>query len=82
MNATTLNRASPLRRLNAISADGTRLAVQEWSPRRDDGRPTIVLVHAWSQSHLGWRPLFERDLLDTFHVVSFDLRGHGESDAP
>lgn len=82
MSATALNRAAPLRRFDATSADGTRLAVQEWSPRRDDGRPTLVLVHAWSQSHLGWRPLFERDLLDAFHVISFDLRGHGESDAP
>lgn len=58
------------------SSDGTMLAVQEWGVR---GRPTIVLIHGYLQSHLSWSRqvgVLSRD----HHVVTFDLRGHGASD--
>jgi non-heme chloroperoxidase len=67
------------RRFDAISSDGARLAVQEWG--RSDG-PTLLLIHAWSQSHLGWAPQLQGDLAKHFRIVTFDHRGHGESDKP
>jgi pimeloyl-ACP methyl ester carboxylesterase len=56
-----------------------RLSVQEWG--HPDG-PAILFVHAWSQSHLGWVPQLTSPALQSFRLVTFDLRGHGESDKP
>jgi len=58
---------------------GVRLQVREWgSP---SGRP-ILLIHGWSQNHLCWMMQSESKLLERFRMVAFDLRGHGESEAP
>jgi pimeloyl-ACP methyl ester carboxylesterase len=58
------------------SADGTRLAAVVAGPA--DG-PAIVLVHGLSLSQEIWSP--QRQVLQrTMRVVSFDLRGHGDSD--
>jgi pimeloyl-ACP methyl ester carboxylesterase len=44
------------------------------------GEP-IVFVHGGAMSHEGWeQQVYE--LGDYFHVVAYDLRGHGESDKP
>jgi non-heme chloroperoxidase len=43
--------------------------------------PPIVLVHGWKGSHRVWDRL-SHALADRFRVVSFDLRGMGESDKP
>ena len=43
--------------------------------------PPLVLVHGWNQT----AALFERQvagLSDRFRVITFDLRGHGESERP
>jgi non-heme chloroperoxidase len=58
------------------STDGLELAVQSWGAPR--GKP-IVLVHAWSQSHLSWSPVLLAPQLAGHHLITFDLRGHGES---
>jgi non-heme chloroperoxidase len=71
--------SSPTRRFDVHSTDGTRLAAQEWG---HSNGPTIVFIHAWSQSHLGWAPQFQGELASTFRLISFDHRGHGESDKP
>lgn len=57
------------------SADGTRLAVEEWGP---EGAPELVFVHGIAQS----RRSFEDVLVPGFRHVAFDLRGHGDSDKP
>ncbi|MCU0626085.1 MAG: alpha/beta hydrolase [Gemmatimonadaceae bacterium] len=71
--------AVPTARLVATSSDGTRLAVQTWG--RDDA-PAILLVHAWANSHLGWAPQLVGRLAREFRLVTFDWRGHGQSDHP
>ncbi|GAA1893433.1 SDR family oxidoreductase [Streptantibioticus ferralitis] len=43
--------------------------------------PTIVLVHGYPDSKEVWNPVAER-LADRFHVVLYDVRGHGRSSAP
>lgn len=64
------------RTLSITSPDGTVLHAQSFGP--EDGLP-VVLGHGWTESLQYWiyqiRALSERG----FHVVAYDLRGHGES---
>jgi pimeloyl-ACP methyl ester carboxylesterase len=60
------------------SADGTRLAVYESGPT---GRPTIVAVHGYPDNHTVWDGLTTL-LNGTYRVVTYDVRGTGESDKP
>jgi pimeloyl-ACP methyl ester carboxylesterase len=65
--------------LNAVSSDGTRLCVRSRGARE---RPAILFIHGFSQSHLSWRKQFDGPLADEFHLIAYDLRGHGWSDKP
>ncbi len=58
---------------------GVRLHVREWGNR--DG-PSILLIHGWSQSQLCWARQVAGGLAESFHLVTFDLRGHGMSEKP
>ncbi len=44
--------------------------------------PEVVLIHGLFQSHLSWAKQVESALADEFRLVTYDLRGHGASDAP
>lgn len=44
--------------------------------------PTIIFIHGLSQSHLSWEKQFVAELADEFHLVTYDLRGHGNSGKP
>jgi NAD(P)-dependent dehydrogenase (short-subunit alcohol dehydrogenase family)/pimeloyl-ACP methyl ester carboxylesterase len=59
--------------------DGVRLAVFEWGERSAD--TTVVLVHGYPDTHAVWRPIAEQ-LAERHHVVAYDVRGAGHSDAP
>lgn len=60
------------------SADGVELAVRQAG---DPGRPTIVLIHGYPDTKEMWNPVSAR-LAERFHVVAYDVRGAGASDAP
>lgn len=45
------------------------------------GRPVLVLSHSIGADHGMWAPQ-AADLLPHFHVLRYDTRGHGASDAP
>lgn len=47
----------------------------------DQERPTVVLVHGYPDSKEVWSEVAER-LAGHFHVVLYDVRGHGASTAP
>ncbi|MFG3272344.1 SDR family oxidoreductase [Streptomyces luteogriseus] len=47
----------------------------------DPGQPTVVLVHGYPDSKEVWSEVAER-LAGHFHVVAYDVRGHGRSTAP
>jgi pimeloyl-ACP methyl ester carboxylesterase len=47
----------------------------------DPRHPTILLVHGFPDTSAVWDPVVER-LTDAFHVVRYDVRGAGQSDAP
>jgi pimeloyl-ACP methyl ester carboxylesterase len=57
------------------------LALREHSPA-GPGRPTVVLVHGYPDQQDTWDTLVERLPLRSWHVVTYDVRGAGASDAP
>ena len=61
-----------------VRADGVELSVAELG---DPGRPTVVLVHGYPDSKEVWSEVAAR-LDGRFHVVLYDVRGHGGSTAP
>ncbi len=54
------------------------IAVEE---RGDPSATSIVLVHGYPDTQAMWRLVAER-LADRFHVVTYDVRGAGDSTAP
>ncbi len=64
------------RPLPAVSADGTRLHVEEFGCQ--DG-PTFVLAHGWTEQLRLWGPVIDRLSARGGRVVAYDLRGHGTS---
>ncbi|MGW8377821.1 SDR family oxidoreductase [Streptomyces sp. ODS28] len=58
--------------------EGIELCVAELGDAR---RPTVVLVHGYPDSKEVWSEV-ARGLADRFHVVLYDVRGHGRSTAP
>ena len=61
-----------------VTGDGLDLAVWE---RGDPAAPTVVLVHGYPDTHVLWDRV-AADLGRDHHVVSYDVRGAGESGAP
>ncbi len=63
----------------ARSSDGVELAVEETG--RGDG-PAIVFIHGLGFSREVWRRQLDGELAARFHLVAYDLRGHGQSARP
>ncbi|SDD73819.1 SDR family oxidoreductase [Streptomyces prasinopilosus] len=61
-----------------VRTGGVELCVAELG---DPGRPTVVLVHGYPDSKEVWSEVAPR-LAERFHVVAYDVRGHGRSTAP
>lgn len=61
-----------------VSTGGVELCVAELG---DADRPTVLLVHGYPDSKEVWSEVAER-LAERFHVVLYDVRGHGRSTAP
>ncbi|MEV7071694.1 SDR family oxidoreductase [Streptomyces sp. NPDC093990] len=61
-----------------VRTGGVELSVAELG---DPGRPTVILVHGYPDSKEVWSEVAPR-LADRFHVVLYDVRGHGRSTAP
>ncbi len=52
---------------------------------RDAGRhdaQACVFIHGIAQSKLTWEPVLAGPLANEYHLVAYDLRGHGGSDKP
>src|SRR5215831_16378719 len=66
--------------ISVITPDGLAIAAQDWG--NPAGRE-ILFIHGFSQSHLSWsRQVEDSSLAEEFHMVTYDLRGHGNSDKP
>jgi non-heme chloroperoxidase len=59
--------------------DGLTISAQEWG---NPAGPEILFIHGYSQSYLSWMRQVNSDLAKEFHIVTYDLRGHGNSDKP
>src|ERR1700740_1219235 len=70
-------------RFKAVSVktpDGLTISAQEWG---NPNGPGIIFVHGFSQSSMSWiKQVTDPDLAREFHMVTYDLRGHGNSDKP
>lgn len=77
--ATALGTPKPRRAYRITTPDGVQVAVQEWG---NPAGPEIVFIHGLAQSHLSWTKQVEGRLARDFRLVTYDLRGHGDSDAP
>jgi pimeloyl-ACP methyl ester carboxylesterase len=59
--------------------DGVTISAQE------SGNPSgseILFIHGFSQSSLSWLRQVESDLAKEFRMITYDMRGHGNSDKP
>ncbi|MFE4550297.1 SDR family oxidoreductase [Streptomyces sp. NPDC056785] len=61
-----------------VRTGGIELCVAELG---DSAQPTVVLVHGYPDSKEVWSEVASR-LAERFHVVLYDVRGHGRSTAP
>jgi pimeloyl-ACP methyl ester carboxylesterase len=61
-----------------IQAAGLELFLTE---RGDVGRPTVLLIHGFPDTSAVWMPVADL-LAQDFHVVTYDVRGAGQSDVP
>ncbi|MEU3243768.1 SDR family oxidoreductase [Streptomyces sp. NPDC006875] len=61
-----------------VRTGGIELCVAELG---DPAQPTVVLVHGYPDSKEVWSEVASR-LAERFHVVLYDVRGHGRSTAP
>jgi non-heme chloroperoxidase len=77
--STTDRSLPPHERLSTKTPDGVNIAIQSWGKT---GAPEILLIHGLNQSHLSWMRQLGSDLLLDHRVVTYDLRGHGDSDKP
>ncbi|NEA32633.1 alpha/beta fold hydrolase [Streptomyces sp. SID13031] len=60
------------------SADGTRIAVYEYG---EPTAPVLIAVHGYPDNASLWEPVATR-LTEHFRVITYDVRGAGESDHP
>jgi non-heme chloroperoxidase len=66
--------------ITARAPDGVSIAVQEWG---NPAGPEILFIHGFSQASMSWiKQVTNSDLAKEFHMVTYDLRGHGNSDKP
>jgi pimeloyl-ACP methyl ester carboxylesterase len=71
--------ALPAKSFYVPGAGGVPLAVTEVGPQ---GAPEILFLHGLGQGRESFRPQFDSALAGKFHMVAFDLRGHGMSGKP
>jgi pimeloyl-ACP methyl ester carboxylesterase len=72
---------SPARTTRRVPSGDVEIALTEHSPT-GPGRPTVVLVHGYPDRQQTWDRLVERLPRDSWHVVTYDVRGAGASDVP
>ena len=65
--------------LSVRTRDGLTLSVMAYGNPRS---PEIVFVHGLGQSRLAWDQQVTPEMAGRFRLVTYDLRGHGDSDKP
>jgi len=70
---------APAKTFVVTTPDGVKISAQEWGNPQG---PAILFIHGFSQSHLSWSRQVRSELARDFHMVTYDVRGHGYSDKP
>jgi pimeloyl-ACP methyl ester carboxylesterase len=52
----------------------------EWGTEEPALDHTVLLLHGWLENAWAWEATAEAGLAGRFHLISVDLRGHGDSD--
>jgi non-heme chloroperoxidase len=65
--------------ISVKTPDGLTISAQEWG---NPNGPEILFIHGFSQSNMSWMRQVDSDLAKEFRIVTYDLRGHGNSDKP
>ncbi len=69
----------PYKPFRVKGRDGIAIAAQDWGNPQG---PEIVFIHGVLQSHLSFERQVRSDLAKSFRMITYDLRGHGDSDKP
>ncbi len=77
-----LGRTLRYRALRVAAPDGVTVAVQDWAPDGAPRKAELLLLHGFSQAHGAWLHQVTSPLSQEFRLVTYDLRGHGDSDKP
>lgn len=78
----TSSAPSPSTTRRVRTSDGLELAVTEYAgPADDPDAPVLVCVHGYPDNQTVWTPVARR-LASRFRVVTYDVRGCGDSDEP
>lgn len=75
-----LGREAQYRPVRVTTPDGVSLAAQDW--RVGSSGRDVLFIHGYSQAHLSWLKQVSGPLAGEFRLVTYDIRGHGESDKP
>jgi pimeloyl-ACP methyl ester carboxylesterase len=67
------------RSISVRTPDNITIAAQEWG---NPNGPELVFIHGQGQSHLSWEKQYEGSLAKDFRILTYDLRGHGDSGKP
>ncbi len=70
---------------NALSSDGTRIAIRDYGSASDGGSAAdsaVVLIHGYCCSQLVFARQVASSLATRLRLVTYDLRGHGQSGKP
>lgn len=60
--------------------DGLKIAVQDW-PHKEGAR-ALLFIHGFSQTQDCWSEQVSAAALEDYHRITYDNRGHGQSDKP
>lgn len=76
--APTANASDPSR-ITITTADGVQLAGTIKFPPSDEPSPVVILLHQYGQDRHQWDPYLTRFLAAGLVVLSYDMRGFGDS---
>jgi pimeloyl-ACP methyl ester carboxylesterase len=65
--------------LTVRTPDGVAISAQDWG---NPAGPEILFIHGFSQASLSWARQTNSELAKEFHIITYDLRGHGNSGKP
>src|SRR5213078_5152231 len=67
--------------IQRLPVNGVNLGVVQYGDK-NTACATLVLLHGFTGSSLGWRHIMPDLAASGLHIVALDMLGHGQSDAP